>query len=137
MTSAITGGCLCGAVRFAYRGTLQPGGYCHCADCRRITGGPFYVGMRMAAADFRLTQGEPRGYTKVGHSGQPLTRHFCGDCGAPLYTTSPRHPDALYVKAGALDDPSLVRPAYQIWTASRVPWAAIPDDLPAYPGNRT
>jgi hypothetical protein len=46
-----------------------------------------------------------------------LTRYFCPECGSPLYTVSPVHPDVLYLKAGTLDDPRLVQPRHQNWIA--------------------
>jgi len=32
--------------------------------------------------------GSPKGFTKKGDSGNELTRHFCPDCGSPLFTLS-------------------------------------------------
>src|SRR5438067_2320081 len=133
MSQPVTDGCLCGAVRYRYDGEIGPANYCHCKDCRRCTGSAFNIGVRIAALGFRIVKGTPKGFTKAGDSGDELTRHFCPDCGSPLYTSSPRHPDSLYVKAGSLDDPSLVQPARQNWTVSRVSWATIVDDLPEYP----
>jgi hypothetical protein len=81
--------------------------------------------------------GSPRSFTKRGGSGIDLSRYFCPECGSPIYTSSPRHPDFIYIKAGSLDDPTLVTPAYQIWTNSRVPWATIDEGLPGYPEGRS
>jgi hypothetical protein len=119
----LTGGCLCGACRFEHRGAVGPANYCHCADCRRATGSAFNVGVRLDRAGFQMTQGTPEAFTKLGESGRELSRHFCGDCGSPLFTSSPSHPDWIFVKAGALDDPTLVKPEYESWTSSEVPWA--------------
>lgn len=136
MSEAITGGCLCGGVRFAAAGPAGLAGYCHCTDCRRTTGSAFNLSLPVAARHFRLLAGRPRGFTKRADSGAELTRHFCPDCGAPLYTTSPRHPELVYLKAGAVDDPALVRPGHQAWTRSAVAWARIPPDLPSFPEGR-
>jgi len=81
------------------------------------------------SAFFDIVSGTPKGYTKRADSGNELTRHFCPDCGSPVYTSSPRHPDLLYIKAGALDDPIVVVPAYQSWAGSAVPWATIESGL--------
>src|SRR5215213_6371670 len=132
MSLSITGGCLCGNVRFAHTGSLGPASYCHCADCRRCTGSAFNVSVAMERRHFRITAGAPKGFTKTADSGTELTRHFCPDCGSPLFTSSPRHPDLVYAKAGALDDPALVRPDYQSWTRSAVKWATIGDDIQSY-----
>ena len=132
MSPSLTGGCLCGAVRYEYAGAPGPAAYCHCEDCRKCTGSAFNVGMRVEAASFRVVAGRARGFTKSADSGNRLTRHFCQDCGSPLYTSSPVHAEFVYVKAGSLDDPSLVHPDHQSWTKSRVPWAAIDPDLPSF-----
>jgi hypothetical protein len=137
MNEVATGGCLCGAVRYEIAGGVGPAGYCHCSDCRRVTGGAFHVGARAAAKDFRVTAGAPAAYTKTSDRGVALTRHFCVGCGSPLFTTSASHAETIFVKAGSLDDPTLVKPAYEIWTASRVSWSRIPDGLPAFEKNRS
>jgi len=126
------GGCLCGGVRFEV--TAEPGGaaICHCTDCRRITGSAFNISLPVTLADFRITAGAPKAYATIADSGNALTRYFCPDCGSPLYTASPVHPDTVYVKAGAFDEPDLVKPHHQSWMRSRVPWADIPADLASH-----
>lgn len=125
----VTGRCLCGAIAYEYDGPVGPAGYCHCADCRRVTGSAFNVGVEFESKRLRFVSGTPRSFTKRGDSGNELSRHFCGDCGSPIFTSSPRHPAHVYVKAGTLDDPSLVVPAREIWTASAVAWGRIPSGL--------
>jgi hypothetical protein len=49
-----------------------------------------------------------------------------------LFTSAPRHPKHIYVKAGTLDDPGIVEPAHQSWVESAVPWAEISPDLPSF-----
>jgi len=137
MSAAITGGCLCGKVRFVYRGSLGDAAYCHCADCRRCTGSAFNVSVAMEATYFEIVSGAPKAFTKAGDSGRGVTRHFCPDCGSPLFTTSPLHPELAYVKAGVFDDPTLVQPILQSWTRSAVPWATIEAGLRSYEGNRS
>ncbi|MBV8739097.1 MAG: GFA family protein [Alphaproteobacteria bacterium] len=119
-------------MRYEYAGEVGPASYCHCADCRRATGSAFNVGVKVSARQFRITQGDLKGFTKTGDSGNELTRHFCPECGSPLFTSSPRHPDFYFLKAGCLDDPGVVRTTHQSWVASRVDWAVISPDLPAF-----
>jgi hypothetical protein len=132
----LTGQCLCGACRFEISGGVGPANYCHCADCRRATGSAFNIGVRVDIAGFKMSEGSPRAFTKVGDSGGQLMRHFCADCGSPLFTSSPQHPQFVYVKAGVLDDPYVVVPSHQSWIQSEVSWAHIPDDLPLYSKGR-
>lgn len=127
--ATLAGGCLCGAVRYSFEGEVGAAGYCHCADCRRISGSAFGISVPVASAGFTITRGTPKAYTKPGDSGRLVTRYFCPDCGAPIYTQPPLHPDRVYIKAGSLDDPSAVKPNRQAWTASKVDWAEIDPDI--------
>ena len=132
MAKILSGRCLCGGVCYEYSGSLGPANYCHCQDCRRCTGSAFNIGVRFELAAFRIRSGTPKGFTKRGESGNELTRHFCPECGSPLFTSSPKHPDDVYVKAGTLDDPLAVRPTHQNWVASAVPWSRIDRDLDSF-----
>jgi hypothetical protein len=70
---------------------------------------------------------------KMGEDKRATGRCLCGS--VPLYTVSPVHPEVLYVKAGTLDDPSLVQPRRQNWMQSRVSWTTIDPGLPGSPKN--
>jgi hypothetical protein len=130
-----TGKCLCQAVTFECD-ELGPAGYCHCEDCRRCTGSAFNVSVRCAADGLRILSGELGSFTKNGDSGCELTRHFCQTCGSPVFTSSPRDPAVIYVKAGLLDDPEAVRPALQCWTRSKVAWADPPSWIDSFEKGR-
>jgi hypothetical protein len=136
MQRKVFGRCLCGHITYEYEGEIGPAGYCHCEDCRRCTGSAFNVSVRLNRASFRITGGQPRGFTKRADSGNELTRHFCPECGSPIYTSSPKHPEIVYAKAGSLDDPSLVVPTHQSWTASAVPWSRIERGLESFSRGR-
>ena len=132
MADPIRGRCLCGTVVYEYRGPVGPAAYCHCEDCRRCTGSAFNVSVRFDRADLHLVRGAVKGFTKRADSGTELTRHFCPECGSPIYTSSPKHPDHVYVKAGTLDDPTVVAPVRQAWVASAVSWIWIAPELPTF-----
>jgi len=127
---------LCGFVRYEYEGGVGPASYCHCQDCRRVTGSAFNIGVRLEVRAFRIVRGEVMRFTKLADSGNRISRAFCPECGSPLFTESPRHAEYIYVKAGSLDDPGLVKPSHQIWMDSAVSWAHIDSDLAAYARNR-
>ncbi|WP_425010623.1 GFA family protein [Paracoccus alkanivorans] len=133
----IVASCLCGSVRISCGTPAGPAAYCHCEDCRRCTGSAFTVSLPFRADGFRVISGETDSFTKVADSGHELTRHFCPNCGSPLYTSSPKHPDLVYVKAGTLDNSALVQPAYQSWCQSKVAWSTIGIGLPSYSKGRT
>ena len=136
MKGTFSGGCLCGYVRYEHAG--EPGGanYCHCPDCRRTTGSAFSLAVRGRTDSLRITCGRVKAYTKIGDSGNEITREFCPECGCPLFTRSRAHPEFVYIKAGSLDDPTLVKPICQIWTEMAVPWARVEEHLTTYPRGR-
>ena len=134
MTSCATGGCLCGAVRYSV-GEVGPAAYCHCTDCRRVTGSAFNISAPVRLADFEIS-GPLGSHGHPAESGTILTRHFCAVCGSPIYGGSPRHPDIIYVTAGTFDDPAVIRPDRQSWTRSRVDWAEIPANIPSFSKGR-
>jgi len=132
---ATTGGCLCGAVRFECD-ELGSAGYCHCEDCRRCTGSAFNISVRCAPTQLRIISGELGSFAKLADSGFELTRWFCISCGSPIYTSSPRDPSVIYIKAGVLDDPSAVAPVLQAWIGSKVPWADVPREITEFEKGR-
>jgi hypothetical protein len=136
MTRVVSGGCCCGGIGYEYVGEVGAAGYCHCEDCRRISGSAFGVSVRVAAKNFRIVRGEPKGFTKPGESGRAATRYFCPHCGSPIYTAPALHPETVFIKAGSLDDPTLVKPDRQAWMRSRVAWATIAPGLTTYEKNR-
>jgi hypothetical protein len=133
MEKTLTGRCLCGSVRYEYDGEPEDASYCHCDDCRRATGGPYTVGVLTQAAKLHIISGRVKGYTTKGDSGRDITREFCPECGSPLFTRAQLFPDLVWIKAGSLDQPELIKPSYQTWTQCTVPWAYIDQTLPSYP----
>jgi hypothetical protein len=106
--------------------------YCHCRMCRRATGAPVSAGVSFRRAGFRLTKGQPRRY----RSSECAFRHFCGDCGSPLFFESLDAPDDWEVLVGSLDDPAWVEMKTHSFTGSRIPWFDVRDDLPRSPAWR-
>ena len=113
-----TGGCQCGAVRYAcYTITPAGDGVCHCRMCQKAVGGPFAVFVGVPAADFAWTRGTPKTFRSSTHA----ERDFCPDCGTPL--TFRWHDGAtVSVTVGSLDNPEVGRPDRQIGTESRLAW---------------
>ena len=133
----LSGGCLCGHVRYEYEGEPEGAIYCHCSTCRRMTGSAFNVGVRAQTNLLNIISGNVKGYTRKMDDGNEITREFCPECGSPLFTRSPAHPDFVFIKAGSLDDPNCVKPTYQMWTEEAVPWAHIDENITSYPQTPT
>ncbi|WP_319529081.1 GFA family protein [uncultured Cohaesibacter sp.] len=108
-----------------------------CTDCRKTTGSAFAISFPIDAKHFTITSGEPKAYATLSDHGNTITRHFCLSCGSPIYTEISSHPERVYVKAGAMDNPDIIHPEMEIWTASRVDWATPSDDLMSFREERT
>ena len=133
MAAVMTGGCLCGGVR--YESVGEPGFalLCHCRDCQRQSGSAYAAGWRVPAAGFRVTRGKPRLFVKPADSGNEITRAFCADCGSTLFLRVSTRPDLVAIRVGTLDDPSGFRPEANIFVTSAQPWDHMDPDLPQYP----
>ena len=118
--------CLCGGILLRYSGKLGPANYCHCEDCRRTTGSAFNIGVRVDRIDLEVkATTEIRSYKYVSDSGREIERCFCGTCGSPLFTLHPAKPDFAWIKAGIINQPEIIKPAYENWIKEKVKWATI------------
>ena len=136
MPNTLSGGCLCGAVRYSVTDPPAKIIACHCTHCQKTSGAGCSHNVAVKAAQFRLTQGTPKRYDDRADSGNILYRFFCGDCGSPLYSQRSATPDIMVVKAGTLDDSGSMQVAMNIWTRSARPWMSIDPALDQYPQNR-
>jgi hypothetical protein len=121
-----SGSCLCGSVRYRLRGPLAPIQVCHCVRCRKAQGGPFATNIPVALADFELLSGAAQ--LRAYESSPGKFRHFCGLCGAPVYSRRLALPGMLRVRAGLLDGDLAAAPASQAHVRERANW------WPALPG---
>ena len=123
----VTGGCLCGRVRFTVTGSLRDVIVCHCSLCRRAGTGPAaYTG---AARDaLRLDREETLTWF-VDANGR--SRGFCRDCGSSLFWQAAEATE-ISVSAGAVDPAATLRVLRHIFVADRGTWEPFPTDAPAH-----
>ena len=127
--SSLTGGCLCGAVRYATRGSPFLTRLCHCETCRRANAAPVVAYICLGRGQVQWT-GKRRFY----NSTPGVTRGFCGSCGTQLHYMTTRWPGEVHICAATLDDPSAVTPDMHTHWDARLPWLDIADGLPKHHG---
>ncbi len=133
----ISGRCLCGHIKYEYWGELSPASYCHCPDCRKETGSAFVVTIRFEEKYFKITTGNnTKSYTKIADDGDHISRNFCPNCGSQIFAQPHSYPGYIWIRAGTLDDPGLVKPAHQSWTKTKVDWAEISKEIKSYNKSR-
>ena len=130
MTSAskpvLTGGCQCGAVRFAVSAPPTKISVCHCRMCQKASGAPFASFADIDQADFAWTRGKPAAFK----SSSIAERDFCAACGTPF---SFRRIDGsrIEIMTGTFDRPDRVVPTRQYGTESRLGWVVGIANLPS------
>ena len=133
-TRCLSGGCLCGRLRYTALAVPFAADYCHCRMCQRSTGSVAGVWM-----DFRAEQVEWQAVEGLQEyaSSEFARRGFCGQCGSTLTFRDTRHAEYLSLAITSLDEPQRVEPSYHIYTDSQVPWLQLSDSCRRYPQAQT
>jgi len=132
--TSITGGCLCRDVRFTLSAAPIVTRVCWCRVCQYIGAGSATVNVCFPSAALQLT-GELGDFTLLADSGNVMHRRFCPRCATQLFSAAEARAHLVFVRAGALDDSELARPAMTIWTAAAPSRACIDERLPRVPGQ--
>jgi hypothetical protein len=128
----LTGGCLCGGVRFEISEPPMFAMYCHCTRCQRRTGTASSVQARIVPGSLRITAGEELVHAYEPEDGSP--KAFCSACGSALWSVYPETGQPSGVRMGAFDEDPGIRPSAHQFVAYAASWEAIPDDgLPRHP----
>ncbi|MCF8179614.1 MAG: GFA family protein [Sulfuritalea sp.] len=136
MTQEITGGCLCGKIRYTISQPIDKIIACHCTHCQKASGAGASHNAPMPASALQITQGEPKRYDDMADSGNILWRFFCPDCGSSLYSQRSKTPEMIVLKAGSLDDSNGMKLIMNIWTKSARPWMPIDPASECHEQNR-
>lgn len=126
MTPPITGGCLCGGVRYQVNGPLRDIIACHCEQCRR-TSGHFVAATACRRAHFALiTDATLRWFSAVGG----FRRGFCNQCGSSLFFEETEG-ERVSIAAGSLDKPQGLKIAAHIFVKEAGDYYELDTRVPA------
>ena len=129
---SVTGGCLCGGVRFELTEPAKEASYCHCKRCQRRTGTAASANARIDGRTLRVVQGDEL-VKAWRHPDGGFEKLFCRECGGQLFSRNPDDPTQIGVRLGAFDGDPGVRPSSRKFVAYAAAWEPIPDDgLPRY-----
>jgi hypothetical protein len=121
-----TGGCQCGAVRYAFYAPLENSHVCHCRMCQRATGGVFAALAGGSPDNFAWTRGTPDFFA----SSNLAQRGFCAKCGTPLSFQYHTRGARIYTTIGSLDRPDDVQLVKQFGIESRLHWVKFCETVP-------
>jgi hypothetical protein len=131
----LTGGCMCGGIRYEIDEPLRDAVYCHCARCQRRTGTAASASARVAPGSLRIVQGEE--LLRAWRPAEGFAKVFCSECGSHMWSEDPHDPEIRGVRLGSFDADPGVRPSAHQFTAYAAVWEPIPDDgLPRFPERR-
>ena len=122
----LTGGCQCGALRFALSAPPVKVRICHCRMCQKASGSPFASFAEIENGDFSWTRGKPSAF----QSSSLAERDFCPACGTPLSFRRIGGPK-IEIMIGAFDRPDRLVPTRQYGTESRLGWVVAISNLPS------
>ncbi len=128
MKLPITGGCLCGSIRYECSSEPLGTGNCHCRDCQKARGSAFSPVFAIPATALKVTKGAVKIYASKADDGDTVRRAFCPECGSPIYAFNDPTKEYVGVLAMSLDDPSWFQPTIDTWTASAQPWVSLSTD---------
>jgi len=130
----LTGGCLCGGVRYEVREPPLFASYCHCTRCQRRTGCGSSPSARVAPGSLHVVSGGE--LVKVFEPPDGFGKAFCTECGSALWSVDPETREPAGVRLGSFDSDPGVRPSFRTFTAYAACWEPILDDLQRYPEPR-
>lgn len=123
----VTGGCLCGEIRYRITEPAIDTCFCHCRMCQKFTGAPVTAGSTYPVSGVQFTKGEP----KYFRSSPFAERGFCPNCGSSLTyrpatpTVSKAWADWILIYTGCLDNPAPNVPTWHLGVESQMPWMDI------------
>jgi hypothetical protein len=121
--NSMTGGCMCGAVRYKISEKPMAAALCHCNRCRPQSGSAFSTVIIVKRSTFEL-EGPTNVFEDIGASGERVGRRSCAKCGSPLTTEPDVAPDVMFVKAGGIDNNEWFEPIMELFVTRRRPWVA-------------
>ena len=93
---------------------------CHCRDCQRASGGPYTAVVYVPAKAFKITKGSPHYCNTASEAMGHNKRGYCRECGSRLFGGITDL--GCGITASSLDDPTLFKPQFEIWTSDAQPW---------------
>ncbi|MGR8979806.1 MAG: GFA family protein [Gammaproteobacteria bacterium] len=134
MKTLLSGGCLCGAIRYEISSAPVRSVNCHCRTCQKWTGAPFLPLLFVTASALTVT-GNYKEYATISAAGNTVFRAFCEKCGTPLFGRNNRYTELRPVAVTTLDDPAGFKPQIDMWISDAQPWDIMNPDLPKCSGN--
>jgi len=134
MKLPITGGCLCGSVKYEILAEPVGAGNCHCQSCQKSVG-TAYTAVLFVPYDALKIVGSYKEYPTLSETGNTMNRGFCPECGTSLFGRNSGNNKIRPVNAATLDDPDIYHPHMDFWVSDALPWDFMDPNLPKFDKN--
>lgn len=125
-----SGKCLCGGVVIQVKGEISDIIHCHCSLCRKNSGTAYATNGFVNSEDFVIEKG--KGLLSTFSFKPGRTRHFCKNCGSPVYSNNAQDKLRIRVRLGIFDSDLIERPMSHNFVDSKANWENLDADLPRY-----
>lgn len=125
----VTGGCLCGEVRYLINAAPTATRSCWCRTCQFLGAGSATVNV-FSPSEAITFEGALKDYACRADSGTVVHQEFCPICGTPVFTQCEARTQVKGVRAGTLDDPELGKPEKVLWVSEAPSWAPLDPAVP-------
>ena len=131
-SNRLSGGCMCGAVRYETTDESSRVLHCHSQSCRKHTGAPAATLAVFKADQVKFSGGE----RKIYESAPNVGRAFCGKCGTSLTweTVFGDEGAICAIHISTFDEPDALVPTAHSFFPERISWFDIADNLPRHEG---
>lgn len=132
MTSLITGSCCCGDVAFTVEDNFSEFFFCHCEQCRKLTGTAHAANLFTSPDNINWTHGKEK-IKRYDHQERSFSKAFCENCGSglPFLTQSGK---SLIVPAGSLNEEPSKKLDAQMFCAEQAEWHKIGANVAKFSG---
>lgn len=128
-----TGRCQCGEIRYQINGKPLGLYICHCRECQKQSASAFGITLEVLRANFNLTEGIPKYWSRATDSGRKLNCAFCPTCGSRLWHELDPASETVSIKGGSLDEPLDVSNATHVWVTRKLPGIILSDHAEQFP----
>ena len=129
---AFLGKCLCGSIEVTCDDQPEQVIACYCESCQKASGGAASFNIIKPDTTSRISRGKTKVFKATADSGNSLERHFCGDCGSPVYSATTAYPGVKILKAGLFTDLDGLKVVTNIWCDSAPSWGHIDKSIPSH-----
>ena len=129
--SDFTGSCHCGEITYTFNGEPLRQVNCHCKNCRKTSGGPYLANI-FVSEDNLLIKGSPKVYQHLADSGNQMSKKFCGNCGAQMFSLGSGRPGIVIIRGGTIDNLEIIQPTLNIFVSSKIPSTPLDESLSTF-----